>query len=169
MASQYSLPGLGGVPTPLQYLREEVGLSGAAWETLGAEWQALGALWIQAETALSRSGRIDLSFTEIRKSSIPEEWKDWMNSKLMNTDATKPAESFGKAFTDYLKSLPSTAMEAGGTVGQEIWCRPGKTGVLGLLLCLYWQAEYAGGGNDWRDNLKLVEHILNAILAESDW
>ena len=169
MASQYSLPRLGGVPAPLQYLCEEVGLSSPAWETLGVEWQALGALWIQVETTLSRSGRIDLSFTEIRKSTLPEEWKDWMNSKLMNTDATKPVESFGKAFTYYLKSLPPSTLKAGGTVGKEIWCQPGKMGVLGILLCLYWQAEYAGIGNDWRDNVKLVEHILNAILAESNW
>ena len=169
LTTQSSLSGLGGVPASLQHLREEVGLSGAAWESFGIAWQALGVLWVQAETALSRSGRTDLSFNEIRKASIPEEWKEWMNAKLMNIDAKRPADSFGKVFTDYLKSLPSTALKAGGTVEAEVWCRPGKTGVLGLLLCLYWQAEYAGIGNDWKGNLKLVEDILNAVLAEPDW
>ena len=43
---------------------------------------------------------------------------------------------------------------------------PGKTGILGLLLCLYWQAEYSGGGNDWKANIKRVESIFSAILAE---
>ena len=169
LTAQSSLPGLGGVPSSLQYLREEVGLSGAAWESLGVEWRALGALWVQAETALSRSGRTDLSFNEVREAPIPDEWKEWMNAKLMNIEAKRPAEPFGKVFTHYLKSLPSTTLKAGGTVGMQMWCRPGKTGVLGLLLCLYWQAEYSGVGNDWMANVKVVEHIFNAILAEPDW
>jgi hypothetical protein len=148
LTAQSSLPRLGGVPSSLQFLHEEVGLSGAAWESLGVEWRALGAQWVQAETALSRSGRTDLSFNEVCKAPIPNEWKEWMNAKLMNIDVKRLAESFRKVFTDYLKSLPSTTLKAGGTVGMPMWCRPGKTGVPGLLLCLYWQAEYAGVGNN---------------------
>jgi hypothetical protein len=135
------------------------------WESLGAEWQALAALWLRAETALFKAGRTDLSFTEIQKASIPDEWKEWMNAKLLKTDAKRPAESFGQVFTNYLNGLPSTVMDIGGTVMTEIWCRQGRTGILGLLLCLYWQAEYSGGGKSWKANMKRVEGIFNAILA----
>ena len=47
----------------------------------------------------------------------------------------------------------------------EVWARPGKTGVIDLLLCLYWQAEYSGAGNDWNDNVKCIDSIFDAILA----
>jgi hypothetical protein len=133
---------------------------------LGAQWRSLAALWLRAESALSKSGRTDLSFTQIRKASLPEEWKEWMNAKLMKTDAKRPSDKFGKVFTDYLNGLPSTPSDIGGAVMAAVWCRPGKTGILGLLLCLYWQAEYSGGGNDWQANMKRVEGIFSAILAE---
>ena len=74
-----------------------------------------------------------------------------------------PVESFRKVFTDYLKGLPLTTMETGGTVMTEIWCCPGKMGILGLLLCLYWQLEYSGAGLYWEGNVKHVESIFNAI------
>ena len=51
------------------------------------------------------------------------------------------------------------------TVMSEVWAHPGKTGVIGLLLCLYWQAEYSGAGNDWNDNVKCIDSIFDAILA----
>jgi hypothetical protein len=153
------------VPTPLQYLREEVGLAGTQWESLGADWQALGALWLRAETALCKSGHVDLTYQEINSSSIPDEWKDWMYAKLMRTDANRPADTFGQVFTDYLNGLPETTQAIGGTIMSEVWCRPGRTGILGLLLCLYWQAEYSGTRNDWKVNLKVVEDIFNAILG----
>ena len=89
-----------------------------------------------------------------------------MNAKLMSIDAKCPAEPFRKAFTGYLKGLPSSTMKNNGTVMTEIWCRPGKTGIIGLLLCLNWQAVYSGAGNDWKQNMKRVEGILNAISAE---
>jgi hypothetical protein len=133
---------------------------------LGAQWHSLAALWLRAESALSKSGRTDLSFTQIRKASIPEEWKEWMNAKLMNIDAKRPSDKFGKVFTDYLNGLPLAPSEISGAVMAAVWCRPGKTGILGLLLCLYWQAEYSGSGNDWQANMKHVEGIFSAILAE---
>ena len=163
-----SLRGLSGVPAPLQYLREEVGLAGPDWESLGAEWKTLAALWLRAEVLLSKSARTDLSFDQIRQSSIPEAWKDWMLAKLMNTDANRPAEIFGTVFTDYLNKLPSSTMAIGGTVMTEIWCRPGKTGIIGLLLCLYWQAECSGAGNDWKANITRVRYIFNAILGQPE-
>ena len=158
--------GLASVPAPLQHLREEIGLSGQSWESSGAEWKALAALWLRTEILLAKSDRGDLSFAQIRESSIPDEWKEWMNAKLMKIDAKCPAESFGKAFTGYLKGLPSGTMKNNGTVMTEIWCRPGKTGIIGLLLCLNWQAVYSGAGNDWTQNMRRVESIFNAISAE---
>ena len=77
-----------------------------ASESLGTEWQVFGALWLQMEATLSRSGRTDLSFTKIHKSFIPEEWKEWMNVKLMNINVKWPMDSFVHVLTSYLKSLP---------------------------------------------------------------
>lgn len=162
----FSLYGLSGVPASLQYLREEVGLAGPNWESLGADWKALASLWLRAEMALAKACRTDLSYNEIRGASIPNEWKDWMYAKLMKTDATGPSEAFGKVFTAYLDELPSSTMATPGTVMTEIWCRPGRTGIIGLLLCLYWQAEYSGAGHGWQANVKRVRYIFNAILAE---
>lgn len=163
-----SLRGLSGVPVSLQYLREEVGLAGPDWESLGAEWKALAAQWLRAEILLSKTGRTDLSFAEIHASSIPDAWKDWMSAKVMNTDAHRPTQAFGSVFTDYLNKLPSSTMAIEGTVMTEIWCRPGITGIIGLLLCLYWQAEFSGAGHDWKANLARVGYIFNAILGQPE-
>jgi hypothetical protein len=135
------------------------------WESLGDKWQALAAKWLRAEAALSKSGNIELTFTEIRHSAIPDDWKDWMSAKVLKIDARPPSDSFGQAFTDYLRGLPPSALKVGGTAMSEVWARPGKTGVIGLLLCLYWQAEYSGAGKDWNNNIKRIDSIFNAILA----
>jgi hypothetical protein len=74
------------MPSALLYLREEVRLSGAPWESFGAKWQALASLWLRAEATLVKSGHSTLSYNEIDQSSIPEEWKDWMSSKLLRTN-----------------------------------------------------------------------------------
>ncbi|KIM77613.1 hypothetical protein PILCRDRAFT_11868 [Piloderma croceum F 1598] len=134
--------GLSGVPPSLQHFRQEVGLSGPAWESMGVQWKALTALWLRTEILLTKSGRTDLSFTQVHKSSIPEEWKEWMNAKLMSVDARPPAASFGKVFTNYLMGLPSSTMEKKG------------------------MAEFSGAGNNWKMNMKRVEDIFNAISAE---
>ena len=160
-----SLPGLDGVPAPLLYLHKEVRLIGKPWTSLGDRWQALCKLWLCAEAILESSTRSDLTFTQIRKSAIPEHWKEWMNSKLMNSDATPPVDTFGNVFTEYLNGLQLTAKESTNTVMSAIWCRSGKTGILGLLLCLYWQAEYSGARRDWESNMKCVESIFNTILT----
>ena len=116
---------------------------------------------------LLKSNCNDLSFTQICKSTIPEDWKDWMNVKLMNTDARPPDESFRKSFTQYLKGLQLTTPDSGSTVMSVLWCHPGKTGILGLLLCLYWQAEYSGARKNWEGNVKWVESIFNNILISN--
>jgi hypothetical protein len=158
--------GLASVPAPLQHFREEVGLSVPSWESLGAEWKALAALWLQTEILLAKSDHTNISFNQIPESSIPDGWKEWMNAKLMNTDAKRPAELFGKTITGYLKGLPSSTMKKNGTVMTETWCRPGKTGIIGLLLCLNWQAVYSGTRNYWKQNVERVEDIFNTISAE---
>lgn len=153
------------MPPGLQHLREEVGLSGDHWETAGSKWQTLAGLWVHAKVALGKSGRTDLTFKEIHQSTLPSQWKDWMCTKIMKTDGTLPSDAFGQSFTDYLSGLLATTLRVGGTVMTEIWCCPGKTGVIGLLLCLYWQAEYSGAGKDWEENICRVELIFTAILA----
>ena len=130
-----SLPGLDGVPAPLLYLRKEVGLIGKPWTSLGDQWQALCKLWLCAEAILESSTCSDLSFTQIHKSAIPEDWKDWMNSKLMNSDARAPADTFGNVFTKYLNRLQLTVKESTNTVMSAIWCRSGKKQVY-LAFCL---------------------------------
>ena len=91
-----------------------------------------------------------------------------MNLRLLKIDAKPPSESFGTVFTNYLSGDSSDSAAIEGTVMDNIWCRPGKTGILGLVLCLYWQAEYSGAGNEWKANIQHVERIFNAILAEPE-
>ena len=88
-----------------------------------------------------------------------------MNAKLMRTDTPAPVELFGKIFTSYLKGIQETTLEWGGTVMMEIWCHSGRMGIVGLLLCLYWQSMYSGAKHDWDSNVKVVESIFNAILT----
>ena len=95
------------------YLREELGLVGNAWHTMGARWQALATLWLCAEAVLSSLGYTDLSFLQIRKSTLPDNWKEWMNANLMRTDTPAPAEPFGKIFSSYLRGIQETMLEQG--------------------------------------------------------
>jgi hypothetical protein len=132
---------------------------------MGVEWQALGSLWLRTDTALIRSARTDLSLTEIHQLFIPDAWKQWMFAKAMKTDATRPSEAFGNVFTEYLRTLPASTHAIDGTVMDQPWSRSGRTGVIGLVLCLYWQAVYSGAGTDWHANFELMERIFNAILA----
>ena len=76
-----------------------------------------------------------------------------MCAKLMKTDMVPPLEAFGKIFTNYLSGLPVTTLHIGGFVMEEVWSHPGKTGIIGLLLCLSWQAKYSGAGKDWEENI----------------
>ena len=94
--------GLRGIPAPLKCLSKEVRLVGDPWANLSEQWQSLAKLWLRVETVLLKSNHNDLSFTQIHKSAIPEDWKEWMNAKLMNTDVRPPDESFRKSFTQYL-------------------------------------------------------------------
>ena len=71
----------------------------------------------------------------------------------MRNDATRPQESFGKEFTRYLEQLPWDSMIGGDEILKQIWCRPGRSGVIVLLVGLYWQAVYSGGGKEWKGNI----------------
>ena len=160
------LLGLSSVPSTLQPLCEEAGLAGAALVSLGPQWQALAALWLHTEAILSKGAQSDLSLDEIHSSDIPDAWKDWMNAKHLKADTQTPLDTFGQVLTDYLAGLPSSTGKVGGSIMKQVWCWPGKTGIFDLLLCLYWQVEYAGARNDWDKNLKCVENIFNAILSD---
>ncbi|KAI0245018.1 hypothetical protein BJV78DRAFT_1159260 [Lactifluus subvellereus] len=161
--------GLSSIPPALQPFREELGLAGADWDAFGHDWQALATLWLRAETSVSKSGRADLTIAEIRSLSIPDEWKEWMTAKLMKTDTNPPSDAFGQVLTEYLSRLPPSVFKAGGkSVMTQVWCRLGRTGIVGLLLCLHWQVEYSGTRPEWKTNLKRVECIFKAIIAHPD-
>ena len=115
---------------------------------------------------LSKSGHIDLSFNEIYQSSGLAEWEEWMYAKVMKTDEKYLVKLFEKVFTNYLNGLMSSIMVIKATVMTEIWCHPGKTGIIGLLLCFYWQAKYSGSENECTANIKHIEYIFNSILVE---
>ena len=156
-----------GVPTDLAHLCKELGLVGDAWCSMGARWQALAILWLWAEEVLSSTACTNLTFLQIHKSTLHDDWKEWMNAKLMRTNMPTPAESFGKVSTDYLKGIQSSTLKQGGLVTSEIWCHPGRTGIVALLLCLYWQSVYSGARHDWEGNLNVIESIYNAILTSN--
>ena len=158
--------GLSGIPPTLQFFKEEIGLVGPAWESLGREWQLLAKLWLHTELFLIKDARSDLSFNKICLSHIPQDWKDWMSAKLMSSNASQPAELFRSKFTMYLKGLPPSVRMTGGAVMEQVWCRSGKTGMVGLLLCLFWQAEYSEAGNEWKENIKCIQEVFQAILSE---
>lgn len=160
----YSQPGLASVPQSLLTIREEAGLAGQGWEDLGKSWHTLAALWLRAETRLSKSGRTDLKYAEVHASSLPEPLKQWMYSKLLQVDCSRPGEQFGNEFTSYLVELPWSSLTNGNAIMDEVWCRPGKTGTIVLLVGLYWQALYSGAGKKWESNLQRVETIFHSIL-----
>lgn len=78
------------------------------------------------------------------KLSIPDVWKQWMFTKAMKTDAPCSSEAFRKVFTDYLHGLPASTHKIRGTVMDQAWSHLGWTGIIGLVLCLYWQVVYSG-------------------------
>ena len=87
-----------------------------------------------------------------------------MCCKLLRVDCPRPGEEFGNEFTDYLVGLPWTSLGTGNGIMDEMWCRPGRTGTIALLVGLYWQALYSGAGKKWASNLERVETIFRAIL-----
>lgn len=113
---------------------------------------------------MNRTGRSDLKYQEIHASSLPDALKEWMCCKLLRVDAPRPGEPFGNAFTDYLVGLPWTSFTNDNAIMDEVWCRPGRTGTIVLLVGLYWQALYSGAGKKWASNLERVETVFRTIL-----
>jgi hypothetical protein len=105
-----------------------------------------------------------MGIDDVRSSSLPEALKDWLYERLLRVDSQRPKEDFGKAFTQYLQQLPWTNITNGDGVLDQVWCRPGRTGILVLLVGLHWQADYSGGGKMWKENMKRVDTIFQAIL-----
>jgi len=83
----------------------------------------------------------------------------------MQTDPTPPGESFGNDFTNFLGNLPWSSITKGDGILQQVWCCPGKTGIVFLLVGLHWQAVYSGAGKKWERNVKLVDNIFRTILT----
>lgn len=163
-----SMAGLSGVPTDLFPLREEVGLAGEQWEALGPKWHSLASTWLRAETALHRSGKPDLTFKEVEDSSLPRDWKNWMHDKLLRVDNNGPSDSWAECFTEYLKKLRITPDVNNRTFLDEPWVRAGRTGIIGLVKGLHWQALHFAAGPDWESNVSYVEDFFHAILELPD-
>ena len=160
----YSQPGLASVPQSLLTIQEEARLAGQGWEDLGKSWHTLATLWLHAETHLRKSGRTDLKYAGVHASSLPEPLKQWMYSKLLRVVCSRPGEQFENEFTSYLVELPWSSLTNGNVIMDEVWCRPGKTGTIVLLVGLYWQALYSGARKKWESNLQRVETIFHSIL-----
>lgn len=143
---------------------EDIGLAGEGWVDLRECWHKLAALWLRAETLLGKSGQGNLTFKTIFDSTLPGPLKDWLSTRILHTDATRPGELFRKEFTAYLVNLPWGVFADGNGIMDEFWCRPGKTGIIIFLVGLYWQAVYSGSGKTWASNLERIETIFHAIL-----
>jgi hypothetical protein len=57
-------------------------------------------------------------------------------------------DGFGKIWTTFLLQLAVLDWETTLDILQEMWCRPGQTRIVFLLLEIHWQAEYCGTGKD---------------------
>ena len=158
------MPGLASLPTALQPIREEVGLVGKPWKDLGKPWHSLATLWLRAEVLLAKTGRPDIGIKDIHNSSLPMPLKDWLYSKLLHQDAPCRREDFECKITDYLLKLPWETITHGDGILEQVWCHPGRTGIIIFLLGLYWQADSLNVGMAWQENLQRVETIFWAIL-----
>lgn len=157
--------GLASVPAIFHPLRECIGLAGQGWDDLGKPWHDLASLWLRAEQIVVKTGQSDVAYDEIMSSAIPQGLKNWMIYRKLQQDCPAPAETFGNEFTRYLDGLQWEVITKGDGVLQHIWCRPGKTGIVVLLVGLYWQAIYSGSGKKWASNVKHVDAIFRAIIA----
>lgn len=163
--SSGSTHGLSSVPALYSSIKGELGLIDPDWSAHPSEWRSLSALWLRVEAALGKTGHNDLSIAEVNGTSLPQSVKDWMLSKKLSQDAHPPDSRFGKIWTDFIAGLPLSEWQEKGSILQEKWCRPGKTGVVMFLLGVYWQAKYSGAGNDWISNVQRIDAVFNLILA----
>lgn len=157
------------MPKALKDHKEELGLTGDFWATIGAstnKFHQLAQCWLNTEVVITKLAKPDLTQEEIFKSNIPEAWKDWMAAKELPNDHSKLDESFGTTFKVYLQSLDIPSLQRNpDAVLELIWARDGRTGIVGLLACLHWEAVASGVGNDWRKNAEQVELLFDMIRS----
>jgi hypothetical protein len=130
---KYSAHGLSSVTALYSSIKSELGLIDPDWTSYPSEWRSLSLLWLRADVALAKTGCGDLSIAEINRLSIPADLKDWMISKKMSRDVHPPDSGFGKVWTAFLADLSIPTWAKGGSILQEEWCRPGKTGIVLFL------------------------------------
>ena len=107
----------------------------------------------------------DLTNQEINNLAVPPDIVNWMLHKKLSQEHPQPDGGFDKVWTTFLSQLAISDREKTSDILQEMWCRPGHTGIVFLLLGMHWQAEYFGTGKDWHRNVKRVEHIFNIIIS----
>jgi hypothetical protein len=114
---------------------------------------------------LGKTGRSNTEIKDIHASTLPLPLKDWIYLKILRQDSIRTVGDFQHEFTDYLVSLPWAALTDGDAILDEVWCRPGRTGIVVFLVGLYWQALDSAIGTEWHSNIKHVEMLFEAILA----
>jgi len=56
---------------------------------------------------------------------------------VMKPNVPCPSEALGKVFTEYLHGLPASMHAICGTILDQPWSHSGRTGVIGVVFCLY--------------------------------
>ena len=161
----HSIHGLASVPAAYSAIKQELGLVNPVWSSHPAEWKRLCTLWLCVEGSLGKTGRPDLTNQEINNLAVPPDIVNWMLRKKLSQEHPQPDGGFDKVWTTFLSRLAISDREKTSDILQEMWCRPGHTGIVFLLLGMHWQAEYFGTGKDWHRNVKCVEHIFNIIIS----
>ena len=155
------------MPVVYSGLKHELGLVDPVWSSHPSEWRALCRLWLRVEGSLAKTGLPDLTRRELNDLTVPPDVLNWMINTQLSQEHPPPDDGFGKVWTTFLSQLAVSDWETTSDILQEMWCRPGQTGIVFLLLGTHWQAEYCGTGKDWHKNVKRVESIFNIILSHS--
>ena len=163
-----SVQGLPSVPAIFTAIKRELGLVDPVWSSYPPQWRSLCALWLRVESALARTGHPDLSNDELTDLQVPEDIRQWMIDKRRSDKTQNPRSDFGKIWTKFLTGVALSASKGKRNILNEMWCRPGKTGIVMFLLGTYWQAEYSGSGKDWFANVERIDTIFNVILSHPD-
>lgn len=134
------------------------------WSSHPSEWRTLCQLWLRVEGSLAKTGLPDLTHPEIKDLTVPPDVLNWMINRQLSQEHPPPDDGFAKVWTTFLSQLAVSDWETSDIL-QEMWCRPGPTGIVFLLLGTHWQAEYCGTGKSWHQNVKRVGSIFNIILS----
>ena len=151
------------MPVVYSGLKHELGLVDPVWSSHPSEWRALCRLWLRVEGSLAKTGLPDLTRRELNDLTVPPDVLNWMINTQLSQEHPPPDDGFGKVWTTFLSQLAVSDWETTSDILEEMWCRPGQTGIMFLLLGTHWQAEYCRTGKDWHKNVKHVESIFNII------